>query len=81
MEENILEILRDINPYAEITKDTLLLEEGILESMSILLLISELEKRYNIEIPLDKIAENDLVDINAISNMVRLLMEKSHLEK
>ena len=74
MEENILEILRDINPYAEITKDTLLLEEGILESMSILLLISELEKRYNIEIPLDKIAENDLVDINAISNMVRLLM-------
>ena len=81
MEENILEILKDINPYVEIAEDTMLLEEGVLESMSILLLISELEKSYNIEIPLDKIVEDDLVDVNAISNMVRRLIERSLLEE
>ena len=45
MEQEILHILQEINPYMEIETDTKLLEEEILDSMEILLLISELEDK------------------------------------
>ena len=49
MEQEILHILQEINPYMEIETDTKLLEEEILDSMEILLLISELEDKYQIQ--------------------------------
>ena len=54
MEQEILHILQEINPYMEIETDTKLLEEEILDSMEILLLISELEDKYQIQIPTGK---------------------------
>ena len=50
MEQEILHILQEINPYMEIETDTKLLEEEILDSMEILLLISELEDKYQKQI-------------------------------
>ena len=55
MEQEILHILQEINPYMEIETDTKLLEEEILDSMEILLLISELEDKYQIQIPLESL--------------------------
>ncbi len=62
MEENvediILIVMDVIAPFAgdgvELDKDTLLLEEGIIDSLNTLQIISELERRFNIKIsPLD----------------------------
>ena len=64
MEQEILHILQEINPYMEIETDTKLLEEEILDSMEILLLISELEDKYQIQIPLESLQLEDFQDID-----------------
>lgn len=73
MEETIIEILKELNPYAEIAAGTKLLEEEILDSLSILLLIDGLEERYGIEIPLDKLKVEDFQTISSIVDMISRL--------
>ena len=71
MEQEILHILQEINPYMEIETDTKLLEEEILDSMEILLLISELEDKYQIQIPLESLQLEDFQDILSITKFVK----------
>lgn len=73
MEETIIEILKELNPYVEITAGTKLLEEEILDSLSILLLIDGLEERYGIEIPLDRLKVEDFQTISTIVDMISRL--------
>ncbi len=64
--ETICEVVAD----ADIDMDTLLFEEDILDSLSILYLIEELEAEYNIEVPLEEVTENNFSTVNNISNYV-----------
>ena len=75
MEQEILHILQEINPYMEIETDTKLLEEEILDSMEILLLISELEVQYQIQIPLESLQLEDFQDILSITKFVKKQIE------
>ena len=75
MEQEILHILQEINPYMEIETDTKLLEEEILDSMEILLLISELEDKYHIQIPLESLQLEDFQDILSITKFVKKQIE------
>ena len=75
MEQEILHILQEINPYTEIETDTKLLEEEILDSMEILLLISELEDKYQIQIPLESLQLEDFQDILSITKFVKKQIE------
>lgn len=73
MEETIIAILKELNPYVEINAETKLIEEEVLDSLSILLLIDELEKEYGIEIPLDGLKIEDFQTIFSISDMINRL--------
>ena len=75
MEQEILHILQEINPYMEIETDTKLLEEEILDSMEILLLISELEDKYQIQIPLESLQLEDFQDILSFTKFVKKQIE------
>ena len=75
MDQDILHILQEINPYMEIETDTKLLEEEILDSMEILLLISELEDKYQIQIPLESLQLEDFQDILSITKFVKKQIE------
>ena len=75
MEQEILHILQEINPYMEIETDTKLLEEEILDSMEILLLISELADKYQIQIPLESLQLEDFQDILSITKFVKKQIE------
>ena len=75
MEQEILHILQEINPYMEIETDPKLLEEEILDSMEILLLISELEDKYQIQIPLESLQLEDFQDILSITKFVKKQIE------
>lgn len=75
MEQEILHILQEINPYMEIETDRKLLEEEILDSMEILLLISELEDKYQIQIPLESLQLEDFQDILSITKFVKKQIE------
>lgn len=71
MEQEILHILQEINPYIEIEIDTRLLQEEVLDSMQLLLLISELEDQYQIQIPLDELQLEDFKDVVSIAELVK----------
>lgn len=65
MQEKILAMLQEINPYVDIDETTQLLVE-ILDSMELLLLITELEETYHIEIPLESIQVEDFETVSSI---------------
>ena len=73
MEEDILFMLKEINPYIEIDRGSRLLEEEILDSLGILVLISELESKFNITIPMEGIEIKDFETIAAVIKLIERL--------
>ena len=69
MEDEILQILREINPYDEVNENTALLED-FLDSMGLLLLINELEEKYHVEIPLDQLKLEYFKNVEGIVKFV-----------
>ena len=65
MQEKILAMLQEINPYVDIDETTQLLVE-ILDSIELLLLITQLEETYHIEIPLESIQVEDFETVSSI---------------
>lgn len=73
----ITDILMEINEEYEINEATQLLEEEILDSVSILYLITELESAYEIQIPLEDIVEENFRNLECIEKyVVSLIGEK-----
>ncbi|MCR4615749.1 MAG: acyl carrier protein [Clostridiales bacterium] len=57
--ETILNILREINPTAQVDETTELMEEGVLDSMSMVMFVSALCNAYDVDISLrDVVPEN-----------------------
>lgn len=73
MEQEILDILCEINPYITINTNSKLIEEDILDSMGILVLITELESKYHITVPLEKIRVADFETVSSVIELVEKL--------
>lgn len=57
--EQLLEILEDIQPGVDYENCTTLIDDEILDSFSILSLVSEIEEAFDIEVePVELVAEN-----------------------
>ncbi len=71
----ITDIIQEIKPSAEITEDTRLLDEHILDSLSIVSLVSELCDEFDIDItPLDVIPDN-FATVKNIADMIERIEE------
>ena len=68
--EKVKEMLEEMNPYVEITADTNLLEEGVLDSMAIFAFLTNLEDTFEIEIPDDAIAKSNFATMEMIVSLV-----------
>ena len=71
MSKKIIEILREINPYEQIDEDTMLIESGILDSLSILSLVTQLEEEFAIEIVDDAITAKNFATVSEIVQLVK----------
>lgn len=67
------EIVTDIN----IDENTLLFEEDIMDSITILYLIEELENNYGIKIPLEEVTEQNFSTISKIAEFAGELINRS----
>lgn len=76
IKEQIYMIIREIAEGIDIFDDTPLLDDGILDSISILYMVSELEEKNEIHIPVEEITEDHFKDINSIEAFVNQIMEK-----
>ena len=71
--EKIVKLIKQISPYAEIDKNTQLLDEGILDSLAILGFVTLLEDEFEIEIPDDEIKRENFATIKNVITLIHNL--------
>lgn len=69
----ILSILRELHPYEEIDESTELIESGLLDSLSILFVISQLEEHFDIEISEELVQPNHFKTGKDILHLITLV--------
>ncbi|MBO6292537.1 MAG: acyl carrier protein [Selenomonas sp.] len=70
MDKKFEEILNQINADILANKDCDLLEEGIIDSLTIMTMVVRLESEYDIEIDPDEIAPENFESVDAIWALV-----------
>lgn len=73
--DEIMKILQEIDPYEDFDVNTLLLEEGILDSLSLMYLINEIESLFHINIPVEQIVEENFETVTRIYEFINTLKE------
>lgn len=73
MKEQIYQIMKEIVPFEDITDDTELFEEGILDSLTLVLLINEIEEQMNVVIPEEEVRPENFISVKAIELLLKQL--------
>ncbi|MCH5195611.1 MAG: acyl carrier protein [Oscillospiraceae bacterium] len=73
MKERILEILADALPQIDFTASDSLVDDGILDSLSIVTLVSELSLEYGVVFDMEELTPENLNSIDAIVETVKNL--------
>lgn len=70
MDQEILNLLQDILPDIDFTASEELVDDGILDSLSIVTIVGELSIEYNIELPYEEIIPQNFNSVGAIASLV-----------
>ena len=74
--ERLIEILEDIQPQADYETCTTLIDDHILDSMSIIALVAELEEEFDVTIPTVEIIPANFNSAQAMYDMIIRLQEE-----
>lgn len=67
LEDLIIEIIMEVNPYAEtVTNEVELLSEGLIDSLKLMVIVSMLEEHLDCSISPDDLVPSNFVSVNAI---------------
>lgn len=75
IEQFVKSVLEEITGENINDNNLLLLEEELLDSMSILYLVSEIENEYGMQIPVEEVVEKNFKDIESIINYINCKCE------
>ena len=70
MKSQVLEIIKGLKAGMSIADDARLVQDGVLSSLEIMVLIAALEKHFGIKIPVEEILPDNFDTIDAIVKMV-----------
>ena len=74
--ERIIEIIKEIKPTAVVDENTRLLDDHVLDSLSMVSLVSELCDEYDVDItPVDVVPEN-FATVKDIASMIERLEDE-----
>lgn len=74
--EKLIEILEELKPGVEFTKDTKLVEDKIFDSLGMISLVAELSDEFDIEIsPMDIVPEN-FATVETLYEMIERLADE-----
>lgn len=76
MKERILNFLAEVMPQIDFTASDHLVDDGILDSLSIITLVSELSMEFGVEFDLDALENEHLNSIDAIVKTVQELQAR-----
>jgi acyl carrier protein len=71
MKEQILKILSDIRPEIDYTNDCDFIENGMLDSLDIIRLVTELDETFDISINGADILPDNFKGLNEIENVIK----------
>ncbi len=75
MYEEIIEILEDLNPGVDYENCTTLIDDRLIESLTMVSLIAELEDTFDITIPAVEVVPANFNSVKAIAALVERLIK------
>ena len=73
--DDLLEILNDIQPGVDFENETHLIDNHLLDSLSIISLVAELEDTFDVTIPAVEIIPDNFNSAEAMMEMIQRLQE------
>ena len=74
--EQLLEILEQMHPDVDFSAEEDLIGEGILDSLDIVTLITEINDRFDVSVPAEEVVPENFCNANAIWDMICRLDEE-----
>lgn len=71
--EELLKILKRIRPDVDFETETELIDEGILDSMDVVSIISEIDDEFGVQIRITELDADNFNSVEAIWNLVQKL--------
>lgn len=72
----IIDILSQIKPGIDFAKEENMIRDGILTSMEVLMLVSQLEEEFDIEIELPYVIPQNFESVEAIYKLVQMIEDE-----
>ena len=76
MKERVLALVKEVLPQIDFEASNALVDDGILDSLAIVALVSELSMEFDISIPYEEIMPDNFNSIDAICALVERLNNK-----
>ncbi len=76
MKQQVLELLAEILPQIDFTSSDKLVTDGILDSLSIVTIVSELSVEFGVEFDIDQLEPKNLDSVDAMVETILFLQNK-----
>ncbi len=73
MKEDILNMIHEINEYEDFDEETDLFDNDILDSLTLVMLIGQIEEKFGIFIPEEVVSVKNFSTVNAMVNVIESL--------
>ncbi|MGM9683884.1 MAG: acyl carrier protein [Eubacteriales bacterium] len=74
--EKLLEILQGLHEDVDFTKETSLVDDGILDSLDIVSLVTEIDSEFDVSIPPEEILPENFNSAEALWELIRRIDEE-----
>ena len=71
MREELLTILTDCCPDVDFENETALIDDGLLESLDIVMIVTDICHHFNVEINVDDLLPENFNSVDAILDLIR----------
>ena len=76
MKEQLMSILEELRPDIDFTKETALIDDGVLDSFDIVSLVGELNDNFGVEINVDDLLPENFNSADAMVELVARMQEE-----
>ena len=75
MKEQLMSILEELRPDIDFTKETALIDDGVLDSFDIVSLVGELNDNFGVEINVDDLLPENFNSADAMLELITKMQE------
>ena len=76
MEERLLKILSELRPEVDFTSETALVDDGILDSLDMVALVTEINDEFDVRIGIENLVPENFNSVDSIIELIERLQEE-----